>query len=197
MLQTNFELGIWNACILYFIYFLVSITPFIYRWLTKKGKSKDTKKASQLSSSEFKTDPFARVLYWLSFTTFILVIIISIFLPLALGTIWLYVGIAVWIIGMIIIIMTINSWIKTPSDKLVTIGIYKYSRNPMYISMIFSHIGIGIACLSWVFLLITLVDISIAFLYVDFEEKDLIMKYGDNYHKYMTKTNRWIGRVKK
>jgi len=184
LLQTNFELGIFNAYFLALIYFIISILSSVFK---KKNKSKG------VNHSKLKDDDFFKVIYWLSFIMFILTIIVSFFLPIVFDSIFFYIGIVLWFIGIIIVSSVVISWVKTPQGKPVTTGTYKYSRNPMYISFFFAYIGIGIISISWVFLMLVFVNIFITIIFVEYEEKTCIEKYGNVYKDYMKKTSRWIG----
>jgi protein-S-isoprenylcysteine O-methyltransferase Ste14 len=83
---------------------------------------------------------------------------------------------------------------STPVDEPVTKGVYSISRNPMYVGDIFVNISIGIACLSWVFLLVAIVNfLFFRYYVVVVEEPFLEEKYGDTYRKYKNRTSRWIG----
>jgi protein-S-isoprenylcysteine O-methyltransferase Ste14 len=60
--------------------------------------------------------------------------------------------------------------------------------------MFLVNVGIGIACLSWVFLLVAIVNsLLLRYYVVVVEEPFLIEKYGDTYKEYMNRTPRWIG----
>jgi protein-S-isoprenylcysteine O-methyltransferase Ste14 len=81
----------------------------------------------------------------------------------------------------------------TPSDKPVTTGIYRYSRNPMQLSQFVVFLGVGIATASWVFLLLSVVYMITPVLWVDAEERHCLKHYGDAYREYMKRTPRYIG----
>jgi protein-S-isoprenylcysteine O-methyltransferase Ste14 len=60
--------------------------------------------------------------------------------------------------------------------------------------MFLVNVGIGIACLSWVFLLVAIVNFLLLRWYVVVvEEPFLTEKYGVTYREYMNRTPRWIG----
>ena len=123
-------------------------------------------------------------------------IIYSFFLPLKLGTVWLYVGLPIGILGVIMpVISGVSLYSSTaPLDKPVTTGVYRITRNPEYFSVFLQYLGIGISCLSWVFILCAVVwIISFHIQAVQSEEHSLIERYGDAYKEYMNRTPRWIG----
>ena len=83
---------------------------------------------------------------------------------------------------------------NTPPDELVTKGVYRISRNPIYFFGGFlMYIGIGLACASWVFLLFAVLWIVLWHIVLPTEERFLVEQYGDAYREYMNKTPRWIG----
>jgi protein-S-isoprenylcysteine O-methyltransferase Ste14 len=55
-------------------------------------------------------------------------------------------------------------------------------------------VGIGIACASWVFLLVAIV-FAVAQMHILAipEERFCLEKYGDAYREYMARTPRWVG----
>lgn len=184
MIHTNFELGLLNAYLLLIVYLIITILPFVYK---KKNRPED------LATKKIKRDDSFRFIYQLSSIMFILAIIVSFFLPIVFDSIFFYIGIVLWTAGIIIVSSVCISWVKTPTDKPVTTGMYKYSRNPMYISFFFAYIGIGLVSNSWIFLIITFVYMMITVLFVKYEENFCLERYGDKYKSYMKKTPRWIG----
>lgn len=78
--------------------------------------------------------------------------------------------------------------------KLVSSGIYKYSRNPMYLGVIMVVYGLSIFFESkdifvYACMLIVFFHIVIIFL----EEPHLRRKYGEEFERYLQETNRWFG----
>ena len=77
--------------------------------------------------------------------------------------------------------------------KMVSSGLYKYSRNPMYLGVITTVAGQGIffqySILLWyaisLFIIFTLVVIFI-------EEPHLEEKFGEEYKSYKKRTRRWL-----
>jgi len=190
--QTQFELGILNAWIFTVFYFLFSFLPIIFR----KKRSKKTRKISSFSPTDNVEDAAGKVIYWLSFIIFILTMIVSIFLPIIFG-ISFYIGLIIFTLGIIFVGLTITSWMNTPENEVIKIGNYRYSRNPMYISMFLTHIGISIVTLSWVFFLLTIIYSILTIMIVFFEEKACIQRFGESYKKYMRETPRWLGNTKR
>ena len=182
-----FEIGIWNAWILQVLFFLTLIVP--NSLMSKEGR-KRTKSATQ-------SVPFSRTQKILAYSTHVLImpftILYSIFLPLKIGTVWLYVGLAIFSLALVISVITSINFATTPLDEPVTKGVYRMSRHPIYLSGFLLYAGIGIATASWVILLCAILWIVLFHIVLPSEEHFLLEKYGDPYREYINKTPRWIG----
>ena len=81
----------------------------------------------------------------------------------------------------------------TKSNKLITVGIFKYIRNPMYLSLILFQLGVG-SLLSFLhisfFSLFTLFILH--FFIIKKEESYLRDKFGERYIMYIQTSRRWI-----
>ena len=182
-----FEIGIWNAWILWVLQFLSMIIPNLF--MNEEAKLR-TKRAPQLV-------PFNKTEKILALSTHVIVmpfsIVYSIFLPLKIDTAWFYIGLVIFILALVMSLMTTISFATTPVDKPVTSGIYQISRHPIYLSGFLLNLSIGIACASWVVLLCAILWIVLWHMVVPTEERFLAEKYGDAYREYMNRTPRWIG----
>jgi len=113
------------------------------------------------------------------------------------------ISIIILLIGMLILINPIFKFIKSKTtidpikfkkvNKLITSGIYKYSRNPMYLGLLMVVISTSIFYLNFF-------SITTPFLFycwinrfqIKREEIFLAEKFGKEYILYKTKTRRWI-----
>ena len=180
-----FEFGLWNAWI--FIIPLIIFCIFGIKFLFSKRMPENT-------PPEKKRDKIlTKILVLVMFFSFFY----SIFLPLKLGTIWLSIGILVYIIGIILIIISMINFATTPLEEPVTKGIYRFSRNPMFIGFFLVYAGIAFASISWVYFVITIMFILIVYYTSPFEEEMTLKKYGATYNNYMKRTPKWIGIPKK
>jgi protein-S-isoprenylcysteine O-methyltransferase Ste14 len=190
-LVPDFELGLWNAWIFMLYVIFSNVLPYVLsgKLIDKDLLKKATAADMQLNKTEKKVSNI------ISFLFFAL-IAYSFFLPFKLGTIWLYVGFLTYLLGAIIETIAMLDFFTTAVDKLVTKGVYRISRNPMYLGMFLIFIGIGIACVSWLFLLLTTALIILIHISVISEERLCLEKYGDAYGEYMIRTPKWIGTPK-
>lgn len=83
---------------------------------------------------------------------------------------------------------------KEPKN-LVSSGIYKRSRNPMYLSELVFILGEALFLQSYIlfFFYVPAVFIVMHLIVIYSEEKHLKNKYGEVYEEYIKKTPRWIG----
>nr|AAY89932.1 hypothetical protein mlr1316 [uncultured bacterium BAC13K9BAC] len=81
----------------------------------------------------------------------------------------------------------------TKTNMLITSGIFKYTRNPMYLALTLFQFGIG-ASLSFIHIcLMSLVTIVLLnYFVVKREEKYLADKFGSSYITYLNNTRRWM-----
>ena len=186
-LMPAFEIGVWNAWILQVLFFLTLIVPNCL--MSKEGR-KRTKRATEFV-------PLGGTHKIFAYSTHVLImpftILYSIFLPLEIGTVWLYVGLPIFALASVMSVITSVNFATTPLDEPVTKGVYRISRHPIYFSGFLLYIGIGIAAASWVILLCAILWIVLFHIVLPSEEHFLSEKYGDSYREYMNKTPRWIG----
>ena len=113
------------------------------------------------------------------------------------------ISIIILLIGILILINPIFKFIKSKTtidpikfkkvNKLIISGIYKYSRNPMYLGLLMIVISTSIFFLN-------ILSITTPFLFycwinrfqIKREEIFLTEKFGKEYVSYKTKTRRWI-----
>ena len=102
-----------------------------------------------------------------------------------------FLGILIIIISFIIILVSIKDLGRNLSpfprpiknSNLVTTGIYRFTRHPMYYSLIFISIGVLIIKLSIYYLFLTIILALIIKFKIDLEEKYLMNKFK-NYLLY-------------
>jgi protein-S-isoprenylcysteine O-methyltransferase Ste14 len=66
----------------------------------------------------------------------------------------------------------------------------------MYLGMFLMQIGLGVACASWLYLLLAVVLMIIHNANSPAEERYCLYRYGDGYREYMNRVPRWVGILK-
>lgn len=173
-----FHIGVWNAWILTTLLFLfIMLSGLLPKDIGKRiTPVKEVKKISNIMMIVF----FTMILY-------------SIFLPLKPRTVWFYMGLVVYIMGLIVSIAALFSIAATEPGQPFTTGMYRYSRHPIALGTLLSMTGTGIASASWLFLLLSVILMVISHFLTITEECATIEKFGDPYKKYSARTPRWIG----
>jgi len=113
------------------------------------------------------------------------------------------ISLLILLIGIFILINPVFKFIKSKTtvnpikfkkvNKLVTSGIYKYSRNPMYLGMILIIISTSVFYLNYYSIITPLIFYFwINRFQIKREEIFLKEKFGKEYLLYSSKTRRWI-----
>ena len=179
----DFELGLWNAWIFMICVFL----PPIISILGSKGKASSKMLAVSVPIKHEK------LLNVISTAIWIVGLIYSIFLPLQLGSVWFFLGLVIFLIALVISLSATFFVRATPTNQPFTKGPYRFSRHPYYVAETFLFFSIAIACVSWVFLMLTVIIGIFHLIYAPAEEKYCLKKFGKDYKEYMKRTPRWIG----
>ena len=80
-----------------------------------------------------------------------------------------------------------------PTRTLVTTGIYGWSRNPIYLAMLFFLVGIGLVVRSpWILLLAVPLAVTFRYGVIAREEAYLERRFGDAYRDYKAHVRRWL-----
>lgn len=112
-----------------------------------------------------------------------------------------YMGFLVILGGIIIILIAARSFNKrnTPirpfkkPENLITEGIYKFSRNPIYLGMVVILIGCGMFLGGLTsFLVIPAFIWAIQTNFIIIEEQLLLNTFGKTYADYLSRVRRWI-----
>ena len=111
-----------------------------------------------------------------------------------------YLGILLCYIGLLIFICSVasfgDSWrIGIDNDnqgKLVTNGVFKYSRNPLFLCMDIYFIGITLVYPRLIFIIMTLIFVVAVHRQILNEEKHLLNIYKEDYKNYKKQTRRYL-----
>ncbi len=83
--------------------------------------------------------------------------------------------------------------ISKPASRIVTDGPFRFSRNPGYVSLTLSYVGLSIlADALWPLLLLPVVLVVMQRTVIQREEAYLQRKFGQPYLTYKASTRRWI-----
>ncbi len=111
------------------------------------------------------------------------------------------IGILLWFFGLMIILATKSQFKKhaqksSPGhapDMLITEGVFKYSRNPIYVGMVVIVVGFGVLFDSWWLVGSSLLAaVLMHFILIKPEEKFLEETFKEEFSNYKKKVRRWV-----
>lgn len=121
-------------------------------------------------------------------------------LPQSGGLYWLVAG-SLILIGVALFAAGVRNFSRAdtplptnqPARVLVTTGIHRWTRNPVYLGFFLIYVGVGIAAQSpWVLLLALPLAVAIRYGVVAPEEAYLERRFGDAYRDYKGRVRRWL-----
>jgi len=182
-LTPEFELGLWNAWI-----FMLPSLLLMLLWLLLMARKHAPlpPKSARMSKTAEGFNIISKLIYFPA-------VVYSVFMPLKLGTVWLYIGLPITVLGLVGSLIVVVNWANTPAGKPVTRGIYRYSRHPGYVTEVLLLLGVSIISASWIFLLFPIVIWAGAAHFIKIEETCTLGHYGKAYSEYMNRTPRWLG----
>ncbi|MBB6275717.1 methyltransferase family protein [Porphyromonas circumdentaria] len=178
---TSFELGWFNAWIPSFGIVLIQ---FLYMLIYKEGgkRAVDTSWYTKKDRQNSHGSSFLQIL----------LLIVSLFIPLKIGTWWFVVGTVIYSISLFVFIAAIHSYAVASADKTIKNGIYRYSRNPMYFAFHTGMLGVCIGSASLWLLLIIIPFFILTHWVILGEERYCATTYGEEYIRYKNNTPRYF-----
>ncbi len=80
-----------------------------------------------------------------------------------------------------------------PTTALVTAGPYRFSRNPIYLSVVMLYVGIALLfAASWALVLLVPALVTLHYAVIRREEAYLDRRFGETYRQYRARVRRWI-----
>ena len=121
------------------------------------------------------------------------------FLPADLPVGWL--GVVVFVLALMLGVSAVITMTKAgsnvptnrPTTTIVKHGPYRFTRNPIYLSMFLGEIGLAIAFNSlWLLMMLVPFALVIRYGVVAREEAYLARKFDDVYRGYCSRVRRWL-----
>jgi len=138
------------------------------------------------------TEGKEQIAFYIYQITTLFLLIYLFFTEIKLTTILNYMGLVIFLIGMLLYLKSIIDFSKPQKNGINKNGLYKWSRNPMYVTFFLYFLGCSLLIDSWVYFTILIVfQISVHFLILS-EERWCIKEFGEEYRKYKGKVRRYI-----
>lgn len=86
-----------------------------------------------------------------------------------------------------------NIDVRKPTTSIITSGPYRFSRNPIYLSMTIFYLGITILIGDlWLLFILIPILLTIQYGVIKHEEHYLTKKFGEKYTTYKESVRRWL-----
>jgi len=159
----------------------------------------DSKREKKIENQDQYQDNNGWVRFVRGFLPTLILFITSFFIPLT-NSVLIIIGLIIYLLGIIVYLFAIRYFLKSQSE-LNTLGLYKYSRNPMYLGGMFFILGLNLMgwsneVINYLFLLLSIGWLITIHFHVLSEESFLLRKYGKSFQEYMKNTPRYIGKPK-
>ena len=133
-----------------------------------------------------------KVLFWVYQATTLLFIFCLFFLKVKTGTPWLYAGVAVYALGLLLFTLSTISFAKPDKDGVNRDGLYRFSRNPMYVAYFIYFLGCALLTQSpALFALLCIFQLSAHWVILA-EERWCRETFGQDYIQYCQKVRRYF-----
>jgi len=118
-------------------------------------------------------------------------VVYAVFVPIESGTLRSFLGLPMILVGMACYEVSLVNYASTPVSEPVVKGLYRVSRNPIYLSDFIFWFGVGVFAGSWVIVVVKLFGRVVSHYQILEEEAHCLEKYGDAYRDYMERVPRY------
>ncbi|WMC91424.1 methyltransferase family protein [Kineothrix sp. MB12-C1] len=130
--------------------------------------------------------------YWFYQISNISIFVYLCFLEVTTDLYWFYVGLVIYGLGVILCFISVSNFAKPAENGINVKGLYRISRNPMYVAYFVYFLGCSLLTQSLILLAMLLVFQISAHWIILSEERWCIKKFGEEYINYMNKVRRYI-----
>lgn len=130
--------------------------------------------------------------FWFYQISTILLFLYLCFLKINIGSTWFYPGTVIYSFGILLCIVSISNFAKPAKNGINLRGLYRISRNPIYVSYFIYFLGCVLLTRSFIlFALVIVFQISAHWIILS-EERWCVKEFGEEYINYMEKVKRYI-----
>jgi len=133
-----------------------------------------------------------KVAFWVYQITTVLILLYLLLLKIKTDSDWLYIGLVIYSLGIVLYAVSVVNYAKPKMNGINLSGLYRVSRNPMYIAYFIYFLGCVLLTHSLI-LLALLIGFQVSAHWIILsEERWCIKKFGEEYIEYMNKVRRYI-----
>lgn len=168
----------------------LTVIPLIFiRFVLLGILDKESLKRAAFFAPLIGKEKVAYILYQLSN---ILIFIYLCFLKITTDQYWLYVGLLIYGLGVLLCFISVLNFTKPMENGINLKGLYRVSRNPMYVAYFIYFLGCVLLTQSFILLGILIVFQISAHWIILSEERWCVKKFGEEYINYMNNVRRYL-----
>jgi protein-S-isoprenylcysteine O-methyltransferase Ste14 len=103
-----------------------------------------------------------------------------------------FLGLAIYALGFTTMIIALSDYRRTPAGRPVSRGLYRFSRNPQWLSLAAILLGCCLAIGSWAGILLLLAAACFYHFRILGEERACLASYGSEYEDYLQRVPRYL-----
>lgn len=134
-----------------------------------------------------------RGLYYAYQAANVLIPLILCFLPIRVAGAAGNTGLVLVIVGALLCARSVIDFALARDGQFASVGVYRFSRNPMYLSYNLYYLGCALLASSWMLLALVAIFVLSAHFIILAEERWCLNTFGQPYHEYMQRTGRYLG----
>ncbi len=133
-----------------------------------------------------------KVAYWFYQISNIMIFVYVCFLKISTDSYWYFIGLVIYVLGVSLCLVSILNFANPSENGIILRGLYRVSRNPMYVAYFIYFLGCVLLTQSLIlFVLLLIFQISAHWIILS-EERWCVKKFGEEYINYMNKVRRYI-----
>ena len=133
-----------------------------------------------------------KLAYWLYEILMPCIFIALCFLKIRTDTMWFIPGLLLYTLGTLLFIISVFNYARPSASGINTKGLYRVSRNPMYVSYLLYFLGCALITDSLILLALTLILQVSSHWIIRAEERWCIREFGQEYVRYMERVGRYV-----
>jgi protein-S-isoprenylcysteine O-methyltransferase Ste14 len=133
-----------------------------------------------------------RAAFWFYTVSNILIFVYLFFLRIMTDSVLFYIGLVIYCLGILLCIVSIANFAKPKQNGINTKGLYRFTRNPIYVAYFIYYLGCVMLTQSLILLILLIIFQVSAHWIILSEERWCVKEFGDEYIEYMKKVRRYI-----
>jgi protein-S-isoprenylcysteine O-methyltransferase Ste14 len=133
-----------------------------------------------------------KVAFWFYQISTILLFLYLCFLKINIDSLWFYPGAVIYGFGILLCIVSISNFAKPAKNGINFKGLYRVSRNPIYVSYLIYFLGCVLLTQSSILLALVIIFQVSAHWIILSEERWCVKEFGEEYLSYMEKVRRYV-----